>query len=109
MQVDYRQPYVRGTSDKFKTALEGTAFNNRKTSGVFNSGKRLILALPICDAILCSRARLWLSIRLDQEHHTQLLAVTIAESACGCRPQVDHSVTDHMQTWVRINRNDLAQ
>ena len=41
-QVDYRQPYVRGTSDKFKTALEGTAFNNRKTSGVFNSG----VALP---------------------------------------------------------------
>ena len=37
-QVDYRQPYVRGTNDKFKTALEGTAFNNRKTSGVFNSG-----------------------------------------------------------------------
>ncbi|DBA96635.1 hypothetical protein WJX77_012422 [Trebouxia sp. C0004] len=37
-KVDYRQPYVRGTSDKFKTALEGTAFNNRKTSGVFNSG-----------------------------------------------------------------------
>ncbi len=37
MQVDYRQPYVRGTGDKFKTALEGTAFNNRKTSGVFNA------------------------------------------------------------------------
>lgn len=38
LQADYRQPYVRGTSDPLKTALEGTLFNNRKTSGVFNSG-----------------------------------------------------------------------
>lgn len=36
-KVDYRQPYVRGTHDKLKTALEGTAFNNRKTSGVFHA------------------------------------------------------------------------
>ena len=69
VQVDYRQPYVRGTSDKFKTALEGTAFNNRKTSGVFNSGNRVIHALPICNAIVPSRNRVWFSICLDPEHH----------------------------------------
>lgn len=39
LQCDYRQPYVRGTGDPLKTALEGTIFNNRKTSGVFNSGR----------------------------------------------------------------------
>ena len=47
VQVDYRQPYVRGTNDKFKTALEGTAFNNRKTSGVFSSGLAPSLSAPL--------------------------------------------------------------
>ena len=45
LQADYRQPYVRGTGDPLKTALEGTLFNNRKTSGVFNSGGCLCLCL----------------------------------------------------------------
>lgn len=40
VQVDYRQPYCRGTSDPLKTALEGTAFNNRKLSGVFVAGRQ---------------------------------------------------------------------
>lgn len=44
LQADYRQPYVRGTGDPLKTALEGTLFNNRKTSGVFNSGGCLCTA-----------------------------------------------------------------
>ena len=47
VQVDYRQPYCRGTSDPFKTALEGTAFNNRKLSGVFTPGNALPSALPL--------------------------------------------------------------
>ncbi len=83
MQVDYRQPYVRGTSDKFKTALEGTAFNNRKTSGVFNSGKSVIHALPICDAILRPRNLSMVEHVPELRAKVQLLAVTIAESACG--------------------------
>ena len=47
VQMDYRQPYVRGTSDKFKTALEATAFNNRKTSGVFTASM-VMLCLVYC-------------------------------------------------------------
>ncbi len=86
VQVDYRQPYVRGTSDKFKTALEGTAFNNRKTSGVFNSGKRLIRSLPICDAILRSITSIVEHVPGLRATY-QLLAVTIAESACGADPR----------------------
>ena len=45
LQVDYRQPYCRGTSDPFQTALEGTAFNNRKQSGVFVAGVQALTCI----------------------------------------------------------------
>ena len=37
-RVDYKHPYLWGASDRNKTALNATAFNSRKLSGVFTPG-----------------------------------------------------------------------
>lgn len=37
-RVDYKHPYLWGSSDRNKTAVHATAFNSRKLSGVFTPG-----------------------------------------------------------------------
>lgn len=76
-QADYRQPYVRGTNDRLKTALEGMLFNNRKTSGVFNSGACLYMAAHLHNAA-CHRFQ---SIAGDAKMMPHPSAVA---SACLC-------------------------
>ncbi len=45
-RVDYKQPYVYGSSDSKKTALALSAFNVRKISGVFIPGEQPFSSLP---------------------------------------------------------------
>ena len=44
-RVDYKHPYLWGAADPNKTALNATAFNSRKLSGVFTPGAPAILSL----------------------------------------------------------------
>jgi hypothetical protein len=60
-RVDYKHPYLWGPADRHKTALNATAFNSRKMSGVFTPGA--LAARAGCSRWLqhpppkCSRAR----------------------------------------------------
>ena len=44
LQVDYRKPFMRGRKDPSQRAQTMTAFNSRKTSGVFLEGSANQLA-----------------------------------------------------------------
>jgi hypothetical protein len=48
-RVDYKHPYLWGPADRHKTALNATAFNSRKMSGVFTPGAPT--ARAGCDAV----------------------------------------------------------
>ena len=45
-RVDYKHPYLWGAADPNKTALNATAFNSRKLSGVFTPGTLAGLCCP---------------------------------------------------------------
>ena len=47
-RVDYKHPYLWGASDPNKTALNATAFNSRKLSGVFTPGALFTGAFACC-------------------------------------------------------------